>query len=514
MTAQKYLWFTLTCLFYTSLLASIGYAGSGLPKGAQPSLASNYDSSRPFRCLNGLATIDFTSVNDNYCDCSDGSDEPGTSACPNGRFYCHNVGYKPLIFPSSRVNDGICDCCDGTDEYDGKISCQNTCDEVGAKYREELRKLQEEAEKGYVMRLQYAKEGLEAKEKYKAKLQSLKADIETVRQKASELEAKKSEAEKSEKERLDAFEKEWEETKAKKREEYYNSKSKSTFDELDSNKDGSITVNEIIGNLAFDADGNGEVSEEEAKQALGEAGIISSYDNFMSDVWPKFNDKLVQIKPQGLDSGERSMEQPADSHEVNIDDDIVAEDEDEAAKEHVAVAQEEDMYGQKPEHDEELKNLVAVADKARQEYKAAEDNKNNMENEIQEIEKVLGSDFGSEEEFAYLRGKCYQFTDREYTYELCPFDKVTQTSKSGGSQTSLGTWGSWVGAENKYSKMKYEGGQNCWNGPDRSATIVISCGTEDSLISASEPNRCEYLMEFKTPAACFSRGNKNSHDEL
>lgn len=43
--------------------------------------------------------------------------------------------------------------------------------------------------------------------------------------------------------------------------------------------------------------------------------------------------------------------------------------------------------------------------------------------------------------------------------------------------------------------------------------IVLSCGTEDSLISASEPNRCEYLMELKTPAACSSVG-KSSHDEL
>lgn len=32
----------------------------------------------------------------------------GTSACPNGRFYCPNAGHIPVVLFSSRVNDGIC----------------------------------------------------------------------------------------------------------------------------------------------------------------------------------------------------------------------------------------------------------------------------------------------------------------------------------------------------------------------------------------------------------------------
>jgi len=35
------------------------------------------------------------------------------------------------------------------------------------------------------------------------------------------------------------------------------------------------------------------------------------------------------------------------------------------------------------------------------------------------------------------------------------------------------TWGTWSGpADDKYSEMKYEHGQNCWNGPDRTAMVT------------------------------------------
>ena len=106
----------------------------------------------------------------------------------------------------------------------------------------------------------------------------------------------------------------------------------------------------------------------------------------------------------------------------------------------------------------------------------------------------------------------YEFTDREYKYKMCMFGKVTQQSKNGGRETSLGQWGKWHGPpDNLHSVMLYENGEKCWNGPSRSATITIVCGLEEKLMSASEPNRCEYAMEFSTPAVCTT---KPIHEEL
>ena len=102
-------------------------------------------------------------MNDDYCDCPDGSDEPGTAACAylsplsppqplsfkakdiNATpalpgFYCKNKGHQPSYIPFTNVNDGACDyelCCDGSDEYEGVggIKCEDQCAKIGKEWR-------------------------------------------------------------------------------------------------------------------------------------------------------------------------------------------------------------------------------------------------------------------------------------------------------------------------------------------------------------------------------------------
>jgi protein kinase C substrate 80K-H len=160
-------------LFILSLVPTFVFsAGPPQIRGVHPSLLTQYEpKGTTWTCLDGKKTIPWTAVNDDYCDCIDGSDEPGiyiyifavlfarvlqalpgTSACSGNTFYCANEGHIGASIPSSRVNDGLCGrfsallcppstdtslepaCCDGSDEAAGV--CEDTCVAVGELYRQ------------------------------------------------------------------------------------------------------------------------------------------------------------------------------------------------------------------------------------------------------------------------------------------------------------------------------------------------------------------------------------------
>ncbi|KAM5582213.1 glucosidase 2 subunit beta [Rosa sericea] len=166
--------------------------------GIAPEDEKYYKSSEVIKCKDGSKKFSRAQLNDDFCDCSDGTDEPGTSACPGGKFYCRNVGHAPLQLFSSRVNDGICDCCDGSDEYDGQVNCPNTCWEAGKVARDKLKKKIATYQEGVAIRKQEVEQAKVAMAKDEAELSKLQSDQKTLKRLVEQLRERKEQIEKAE----------------------------------------------------------------------------------------------------------------------------------------------------------------------------------------------------------------------------------------------------------------------------------------------------------------------------
>ena len=153
-----------------------------IPFGALPETYQRYEESideekNVFRCFSDKKEISLDKVNNGYPDCSDASDEPGTSTFVNHSFYCKNEGYVPEIISGWLVSDGICDCCDGSDEFFNKhVTCPNTCQSAESDRKMLFRKV-----------TNAIKDGIDL---HKERLQKGPAKMILMKQRKAEIEAK------------------------------------------------------------------------------------------------------------------------------------------------------------------------------------------------------------------------------------------------------------------------------------------------------------------------------------
>uniref|UniRef100_A0A667YAJ1 Glucosidase 2 subunit beta n=1 Tax=Myripristis murdjan TaxID=586833 RepID=A0A667YAJ1_9TELE len=391
-------------------------------RGISLSYKRFYRERKSFLCIDGSKMIPFEQVNDDYCDCEDGSDEPGTAACPGGRFYCSNLGFRPHYIPSSRVNDGICDCCDASDEYNSHAHCQNSCRNLGQRERADVEGQMRTLDEGLRLKQQLIEEGVLLWREKQAQLRDLQQVAEDLQIKLEEHRRRKHEADRLKEQTLKAGDR---------GHRHQNRTVTSIFQILDSNKDGRITVNEVQAKVAFIQDEERSLSEDEAV-IKGTYGVPAS---------------LADEDPN-IEAAER---------------DAVREDTD---------------------------------------LKKVEEAYETVNMEISDLRNKLTIDYGTDREFLFLNSQCYQLKVYEYTYTLCPFNQVTQKSAV-GTEVSLGKWGTWAGTpENQYSRMRYESGEPCWQGPTRNTMVTLTCGTETALRSVKEPSKCQYIVDFQTPVAC------------
>ena len=492
----------LTCAAAVSL-ATASVVNTKTPRhllGVDPALKHLYaSSSSAFVCDGNAKTIPLSRVNDEYCDCDDGSDEPGTSACAGRResrgFYCVNAGATPLTVPASRVDDGVCDCCDGSDETTNgwkKIECENTCVVEARARRVEL-----------VRRIGDAKKGLKAKASAESKSSGARRGWE---KELAHLEsALAGQREGLESLKLAAEEAEEEERKLKEEEA-----------EKKAKEEEARRANEAAA-MATDAsdaeDGGGEMQPSDYGTGPEDSSIESDTAEVSSSS-PSSNEESAEERGKRIasqwisDEGqpdESAGEEPAEMHDESFDtnmysgpdtDDVYDEDMEEERSVTSKIGSIFRRIAKKFTSRSADARLAAEAKAKRAAYQDELNKVNDAESKIETLKKNLNRNYGPNGELLPLVGQCFEARVDKYKYKACPFGEAKQdgTRLGSNSDTEVSDAGELM--------LKFTEGERCWNGPSRSLALTLKCGDRDSLESVEEPSRCEYSATLYTPQAC------------
>ncbi|KAH8809818.1 protein kinase-like protein C substrate [Hyaloscypha sp. PMI_1271] len=535
----------------STLSTSILAAELSRPRGVGPEFAKFYKAADGFTCIsNPSIKLDLSKVNDDYCDCPDGSDEPGTAACtylsalsppqpivgaPNTTlalpgFYCKNKGHIPSYISHTYVNDGVCDydvCCDGSDEWAGVggVKCEDKCKEIGKEWRrlDEIR--QKSARNALKKKTELVNEAQALRAGVELRISSLHVEIKDQERKVEELKKKYEEVERSERGKV----------------------------VKSAGKGSKVTV---LAGLA-------KQRVEELRDAL--VGLVNKRDElrrkvkeletilstFKEEYNPNFNDEGVKRAVKSWEDYAAKKDASPESDESAEDRDIESISKADSETEGINWAEweteEESDIEALYKFEEYLPASVRawvhqkltdlrilliengiLADNAssrseskavsgaRTAYQNLNDDLGIKQSSVGDLIKDLEKDYGPNDIFRALKGTCISKDSGEYEYELCWLDKASQKSKKGGGTTGMGNFVRFdkmyfdeeVDAEGKglgtgeRTVLMYENGQHCWNGPNRQTTVVLACAEKDEIWKVVEQEKCMYRMDVGTPAVC------------
>ncbi|KAF3921253.1 hypothetical protein ABW21_db0205894 [Orbilia brochopaga] len=498
-----------------------------LPHGVNPAQVEKFrpDAQNQFKCLSSPYTIPFSLVNDDYCDCPDGTDEPGTAACsylnhtinPLPGFYCANKGHTPTYIPFSRINDGICDyevCCDGSDEWMGVggIVCEDRCESIGKEARRvaaEARRLYEQGLRQYNSLV--AKAVLLRKEE-EDKIVALEGEIVRTKGLVEDRKRELKQVEEEEKSKLATagtgkgkhgqlldF--------AKDRYKEMKEKLQRLKDEREALQGHLDETEKIL--TTFKEEYNPNFNDEGVKRAVkawedylaSKTTVNTDTLDFLTDVqsllydeinWEEWEpeesilDEMYAIEallPPFLRSWVHT--QLSSLHDWLIESGVLAH-------------RKPRSSGSSGTSPKVQKATDALAD--------AESDLSSKETELSRVREDLAKDYGAKNVFLALKDICTEAQSGEYTYSFCHLGRATQKNRDGG-HTHLGDW---TGFERRLDDeieeevlvIKYERGARCWNGPERSAYVYLRCSAEETVLSVAETEKCVYKFVATSPAVC------------
>ncbi|KAI9151475.1 Glucosidase 2 subunit beta [Paramyrothecium foliicola] len=545
-----------TALVLLSAIYSFTLAAAGsLPRGVGPEFASYYQDKTEFSCItNAAIKLSLSQINDNSCDCPDGSDEPGTAACAfidplspeqplpgsvSGTsnasnalpgFWCANEGHVGTYVPFLYVNDGICDydlCCDGSDEHRGVggVKCENRCASIGKEYRKLQEQKRKSLESAGNKRKAMLKESAQLRKEVEDKLAALSVEVSKLEARKDELQKKHAEAERQDKGKV------------------------VSGGEGGGGKLGVLItlakqrVSELRTALERVMD-----QRDEYQEKLEELEAILK--KFKEEYNPNFNDEGVKAAVKAWeDYAAREAALPAEDQK--LEDDIVeiskADSETSGINwkefEEASADDTDILYNFEAYLPGFLRDLVhskllsmrvwliengvladtnkpgsesQIVKAAREAVEAAEKDVSNKKKEVEKQQADLDKDHGPSDIFRASKNKCVSIDSGEYTYELCWLDKTMQKSKKGHGNTNMGNFAKveWAEADEeerldgkslgrgRRMVLRYEDGQGCWNGPRRRTDVWLGCAEHEEVWRVSESEKCVYKMEVGTPAAC------------
>lgn len=488
----------VACLLVLLLSVACALPTKQSIRGVHPDYLDHYKGEGGlFRCLDGSATIAFSQVNDDYCDCIDGTDEPGTSACHNGAFYCRNKGYEPRVLAAQFVDDGVCDCCDGSDELTG---CEYKCLEKSAAEKEALQKDIQEMEQALAKRQDFVHQ---AKTK-RVEMTQRSAVID----KEIEEQKKAVQVAQDERQRLqveDDARKAQEEIERKEREEQERLQRE---EEEKKQQEMQAQQEAEEAQRAFE-----EAQAQTAEQKQPELELIEAGDDHEQRELLEGSEEEVIEGETAEERGRRIASQWTHDPEAAQVTEGVPEGAGHYDEGHVEGHTEEGAYGEHyeedvldpdhehPHHHHAPASAPGTNSPLQQAiWKLSDEERRLRELEVEkdDLVRYQAYDFGPMEIFLPMAGKCFTSKETRWNYEACWFGKAAQM-EGYSNRVNLGTFKRF---ENAYREAFFGDGDFCTGAGPRSMRLHLECAPEEALHSCEEPGTCMYTCKMDTPLVC------------
>lgn len=477
-------------------------------RGVDPRHASRYElgSGDTFTCLDGSLSIPGSRINDDYCDCPDGSDEPGTSACGVlGSFYCANAGHVPVTIPSTFVNDGTCEaaCCDGSDEWAGLVDCPNTCAEQAREHAKVEAAKEKVRRAGYAVKQSWIAKAATKRQEVEREIANKEKTLDAHKHKLAQLQAE-----------LDALQAEELEKGAPARPAVaaaqadvdaaladFNAALASLRGRVAQQQKRVEELTSIMADLAGSYNPN--------YQDMAVKGAVAAFDEL-----PELPDFLETETAQLLGNRRVEVTCPAPEQPAGPEPSML-----ELLLANVRARLVDFGILQAPA----APFVAHTGPRESGGESAALTEKRNAQTsqqyEVDAATRQLGElrddlargaeHYGEGEMYRAVKGECFESRIGEYDYEVCLHQSLAQKSANSGS-TSVGVFS----RIDSNGDLLFENGARCWNGPERSGRVTLECGDRNELVSVREAQKCEYVLHVKSPAACGPPQRAAGHDEL